>query len=154
MARLHHASSVPADPEQWSEKSKQSVSYHYVREYTDIEYSCWRCKANCVFSAEDQKYTFEVKKASVDQRRLLCESCWSESHKVRAMIADCDSQWASSKATLQQDKLFLEQWLELLVRLEQFVPYKPDTAKKNMLKKLLESPNSSFDPDAQARRST
>jgi hypothetical protein len=137
MATPHRPTSIPAAPEQWSEKSKQSVSYHYKREYTDIEYSCWRCKTSCLFTAQDQKYTFEVKKASIDQRRFLCESCWSESHSIRTMIANCDAQWAALKANLQNDQEFLEQWLGLLIRLEEFVPYKPDTAKKNMLKKFI-----------------
>ncbi|WP_084183255.1 zinc-ribbon domain containing protein [Nevskia soli] len=130
-------SSVPADPGHWSEKSKHSISYHYKREYTDIDYVCWRCKAPSVFTAEDQKYTFEVKKASVDQRRILCGACWSESNKIRALLENCESEWVTSKKRLQRDSDFLKRWLELLVQLEEYVPYKPDIAKKNMLKKLL-----------------
>jgi hypothetical protein len=148
MKKVTPASSVPADPEQWSERSKHSISYHYTREYTDINYNCWRCKAPCVFTAQDQKYTFEVKKASVDQRRIFCESCWSESNQIRAMLDDCASSWAASKKELQHDGAFLTNWLELLVRLEEYVPYKPDTAKKNMLKKLLATPNISSQPTA------
>jgi len=135
--RVTRASSVPADPEQWSEKSKHSISYHYTREYTDVEYVCWRCKAPSVFTAEDQKYTFEVKKASIDQRRILCSACWSESNKIRALLASCESEWATSKKQLQHDSDFLKRWLALLVQLEGYVPYKVDTAKKNMLQKLL-----------------
>lgn len=148
MATPAQATSVPADPELWSDKSKHSISYHYMREYTDIEYSCWRCKAACVFTAQDQKYTFEVRKASIDQRRSLCESCWSESHQVRDMITGCESQWAAAKSTLQHDKEFLGRWLSLLTHLEQFVPYKPDTAKKNMLKSLLALSNPSLQQTA------
>ena len=66
------AKTVAADQEKWSEQSKQTISYHYKQEYTDIEYSCWRCRAACVFTAQDQKYTYEVRKASIDQRRFLC----------------------------------------------------------------------------------
>jgi hypothetical protein len=148
MVTTSHSASLPADPEKWSEKSKQTLSYHYKQEYTDIEYSCWRCKAACVFTAKDQQYTYEVRKANIDQRRSLCESCWSESHHIRNMIALCESEWAASKPRLQQDKDFLQRWLSLLIQLEQFVPYKPDTAKKNMLKKFLEVPN----PSAQERQ--
>lgn len=152
MTTSARAKSIPADPEQWSEASKHSISYHYTKEYTDIEYSCWRCKAACVFTAQDQKYTFEVRKASIDRRRLLCEPCWSESHHVRNMIAGCESEWAASKLTLQHDKEFLERWLSLLTHLEQFVSYKPDTAKKNMLKKLLGVSNPSFHRTASGGR--
>jgi len=90
-----------------------------------------------VFSAQDQKYTFEVKTASVDQRRALCSKCWSESHRIRKALQDCEEMWAASKSTLRADKPFLTRWLDLLTLLEEYVPYKPDTARKNMLGKLL-----------------
>lgn len=128
---------VAADPEQWSEKSKHSYAYHYTREYSDIHYTCWTCRAGSTFTAQDQKYTFEVKKASIDQQRILCAVCWSETHQIRTAITDCDVRWLESKAKLQNDVQFLQQWLGLLFRLEAFVPYKPDIAKKNMLQKLL-----------------
>jgi hypothetical protein len=137
MKKQPRKTSVAADPTQWSEKSKQSVAFHFKRSYTDIEYKCWRCKAECVFTAQDQKYTFEAKKASVDQRRSLCAECWSQSHRVRAELEDCARQWEGGKAELQRNRAFLARWLELLVLLEEYVPYKPDTAKKNMLNKLL-----------------
>jgi hypothetical protein len=137
MSKNHRVSSVPADPTQWSEKSKQSVAFHFRRKYEDISYKCWRCKAECVFTAQDQQYTFEVKKASIDQRRSLCSTCWLESHRIRARLKECEAQWSESKVNLQIDKVFLSNWLDLLIRLEEYVPYKPDTAKKNMLGKLL-----------------
>jgi hypothetical protein len=137
MSKKERASAVPADPSQWCEKSKQSLAFQLWREYTDISYKCWRCGVECVFTAQDQQYTFEVKKASVDQRRSLCSACWSESHRIRVALGECEDQWVASKSSLAVDKAFLNKWLELLVRLEEFVPYKPDTAKKNMLGKLL-----------------
>jgi hypothetical protein len=137
MTKCDRASTVPADPTQWSEKSKQSVAFGFTREYNDIAYRCWHCKAECVFTAQDQKHTFEVKKASIDQRRILCAECWSGSHRIRAALRDCEEQWATAKAKLQADKAFLNRWLELLTALEAYVPYKPDTAKKSMLGKLL-----------------
>lgn len=138
MSKQVRPSSVAADPEQWSEKSKQSVAYGFKREYQDIAYKCWHCKADCVFTAQDQQYTFEVKKASIDQRRNLCATCWTESHRIRAALRDCETQWSEAKSQLQADKAFLGRWSSLLVSLEAYVPYKPDTAKKNMLAKLLE----------------
>jgi Probable zinc-ribbon domain len=134
--------SVASDPEQWSEKSKNSVAYHFKEDYSDIEYLCWRCKAPSVFTAEDQKYTFEVKKASRDQRRILCASCWSEANKIRATLEQYEIDWLASKNQLQRDSDFLRRWLDLLVLLEKYVPYKPNTAKKNMLNKLLNASTS------------
>jgi hypothetical protein len=130
-------STTPADPSLWSEKSKQSYAFNYIREYKDIPYKCWHCQADCLFTALDQKYTFEVKKASIDQRRTLCSQCWSESHRIRNDLQNCEDQWAAAKQILKSDKDFLSHWLQLLTLLEKYVPYKPDTAKKNMLGKLL-----------------
>ncbi len=139
MKQNDRPASVPADPEQWSEKSKQSISYSFTREYTDKSYKCWHCKVECLFTAQDQKYTYEERKASIDQQRLLCAACWSESHRIRNMLLECEEQWAQHKAKLRTDKLFLNHWVKLLVSLEAYVPYKPDKAKKNMLAKLLEN---------------
>jgi hypothetical protein len=127
---------VPADPTQWSEQSKRSVAFEFRREYKDIRYSCWRCQSEAVFSASDQKYTFEVRKANISQQRILCEPCWKESHRVSVELAHYDEQWAASKATLRTDSAFLNRWLELLTLSETYA-FKHDTAKKNMLKKLI-----------------
>jgi hypothetical protein len=129
--------SVPADSTRWSESSKQSVAFGFVHKYEDIAYKCWHCQAHCVFTAQDQKHTFEVKKASIDQRRSLCAECWSESHRLRAELRDCEEQWAAAKGKLKVDRAFLNRWLELLTTLETYVAYKQDTAKKDMLGKLI-----------------
>lgn len=130
--------SVAADPNQWSEQSKQSVAFGFKREYVDEPYKCWRCSAACVFTAQDQKYTFEVKKASIDQRRKFCAACWSESHRLRTAMAERETRWAAERNTLRTDRNFLTEWLELLARWREFEPYKQDVAKINMLRGLLE----------------
>ena len=131
--------SISADPDQWSEQSKHSVAFHFKREYVDEPYKCRRCGAACVFTAEDQKYTFEIKKASIDQRRKFCATCWSESHQVRAAISEYEIRWTDSKKTLMSERGFLTEWLELLMRWKEFEPYKQDIAKINMLRDLLGS---------------
>jgi Probable zinc-ribbon domain len=128
---------APADPTQWSEGSQRSVSFGWTKEYHDIKYSCWRCQRGAVFSAEDQKYTFEVKKAPIDQRRTLCPDCWQSSLTIAKEINGCEERWVSSKASLSKDRAFLSRWLELLVSREEYVAYRPNTAAKNMLQKLL-----------------
>ncbi|MBS0308803.1 MAG: zinc-ribbon domain containing protein, partial [Proteobacteria bacterium] len=59
---------VPADPSKWSESSQQSVSAAWTTEYTSLRYKCWRCGESSVFSAEEQRYTYEVKKANINQQ--------------------------------------------------------------------------------------
>jgi hypothetical protein len=129
--------SVPADPSKWSEKSQRSVSAGWTKEYKNIPYNCWHCSAKSVFSAQDQKYTFEEKKAPIDQHRLLCRSCWDESHRIAARLKDFEAKWAEQKQSLSKDAAFAASWLETLELQERYVPYRHDIARKNMLRKLL-----------------
>jgi hypothetical protein len=128
---------VPADPSQWCEKSQRHMSFEWVKAYYDINYLCWRCEKSAVFTAADQKYTYEVKKAPIDQRRILCQDCWKQSEKIANDIRACETEWAQKKDSLRNDQGFLSRWLDLLVSREAYVPNKPNTATKNMLKKLL-----------------
>jgi Probable zinc-ribbon domain len=131
------SSSVPADPSQWSEASQRSVSANWTKEYTSYRYNCWRCRESAVFTATDQKYTYEVKKADINQQRLLCGPCWRRSNEIKSQLRLNEETWSASKHAKTRDREFLEAWLALLEELEQYVPYRPDTAKKNMLTKLL-----------------
>ncbi len=135
--KLVHQTLITADPDQWSAQSKRSVSFHFKREYVDEPYACRRCGASCVFTALDQKYTFEVKKASIDQRRKFCAACWTESHQMRAAMVEREERWAAEKASLQTDSEFLAEWLDLLMRWKEFAPYREDVARINMLRGLL-----------------
>jgi hypothetical protein len=132
-----HVAAAPADPNQWSEQSKRSAAYHFKYRYVDAPYKCWRCGAACLFTAQDQKYTFEVKKASIHRRRTFCSACWSESHRLRAALSEHDARWVFDKSNLRSDNKFLTEWLELLACWQAFAPYKQDIAKINMLRKLL-----------------
>jgi hypothetical protein len=137
MKQLDRPKSLPADPGQWSAQSKQSIGYYFIREYKDKPYKCSHCQVECVFTAQDQKYTYEVKKSSINQQRSLCSACWSETHRIRKILIECEERWARDKSKLQSDKEFLTHWSELLVALEAYTPHKKDTARKNMLAKLL-----------------
>ena len=128
---------VPADPSKWSEGSQRSVSSAWVTEYTSFRYNCWRCRASSVFTAADQKYTYEVKKADINQQRVLCEACWKRSNAIAAELARCEALWATEKVRLRTDRAFLESWAKLLEERDEYVAYRADVAKKNMLAKLL-----------------
>ncbi|WP_162932204.1 hypothetical protein [Solimonas sp. K1W22B-7] len=115
---------MKADPTQWSKQSQRSVAAGWTKEYTDIAYACWRCRKQDVFSAEDQ-------------HRTLCGQCWQEANDIRRSIEFSQRQWASAKSALRGDNVFLSGRLNLLVELEAYMPYKTDSAKKNMLLKLI-----------------
>jgi hypothetical protein len=137
MSKKSPPGTVAADPSQWSEQSQRCVSAAWTTEYVDIHYNCWHCQAKAVFPAEAQKYTFEEEKAPIDQRRILCEQCWSESHRIAAKLKEFDAKWAEQKHALRTNKEFVAGWLETLELQERYVPYRHDVARKNMLHKLL-----------------
>ena len=78
-----------------------------------------------------------MKKAPIDQRRILCESCWHRSLAIKQQLEAQAQRWAREELQLTKDKHFLEEWLQLLEEQDKYVPYRHDTAKKNMLRKLL-----------------
>lgn len=137
MPKKSPPSAVAADPSKWSEKSQRSVSADWTVEYKDITYNCWHCQAESIFSAQDQKYTFEEKKAPIDRRRLLCKLCWAESHRIAAKLKDFEASWAEQKQSLRGNKDFAASWLETLELQASYVPYRHDVARKNMLRKVL-----------------
>lgn len=137
MIKRTRPNGVPADPQQWSKESKQSVAFSLRREYVDISYHCRHCNALSVWTAQEQKDRFEVKKAYIFEHRTLCAACWVDSHRIHASLLECDEKWSVSKPTLRTDKLFLSRWLEQLLALEKYRSHKPDTAKKKMLSKLI-----------------
>ncbi|WP_369820779.1 zinc-ribbon domain containing protein [Rhizobacter sp. Root1221] len=128
---------VPADPSKWSESSQRSVSAGWVTEYTSFRYSCWRCRASSIFTAADQQYTYEGKKADINQQRALCETCWKRCNAIAAELLRCEASWSTAKSTLRADRAFLENWAKLLEERDEYVAYRADVAKKNMLAKLL-----------------
>jgi len=137
MQKKAPVSTVPANPANWSPQSQRSVSAEWTKEYTSFHYNCWRCRTSALFSAEDQRYTYEVKKAPIDQNRILCQDCWRRSNQIAAGLSKAEQEWAESKQSLQLDKVFLDRWARLLDERDQYVPYRTDTAKKNMLARLL-----------------
>lgn len=130
---------IKAEPTQWCESSKQSVAFqfNFITYYEAIEYNCRYCGKAAIFSAEEQKYTYEVKKSPIDQRRVLCPVCFENFAKLKNSITSMQSQWAESKNVLKSDTVFLSNWLNSLLEYEKYKPYKGNTAIKNMLKKLL-----------------
>jgi hypothetical protein len=56
-----------------------------------------RCVSGCsrrsVFTASDQKYTYEVRKATINRQRILCEPCWKESNHISVELAHLNRTW-------------------------------------------------------------
>jgi hypothetical protein len=128
---------APADPSLWNESDQGAVQATFTREYRDAGFQCRHCRAACVFTADDQKLHYEVKKAPINQQRVLCQACWTASHGFAAAIGACQAQWAGAKQSLARDAGFLQGWLALLVASEKY-GRRPNGATSNMLRKLME----------------
>jgi hypothetical protein len=106
---------VPCDPECLSDDSKRSVAHRFSLEpYQDKAYLCWRCNAPDVFTAAEQKHTFEVRKANIWQRRVLCRACHSEWVKLEQEARECRQRWSAEREALRHDLEFLRRWLVVL----------------------------------------
>ena len=125
---------IPADPANWSEKSQGSVGAYFIKEYEDKHYTCYKCKQNSIFTAREQKYTYEVKKAPIEQDRVLCTNCLKESHILKHKITECEARWKEARSTLEADYTFLTYWLGLLTAHAEYIRI-PNTAAINMLNK-------------------
>ena len=108
---------VPSDPECWSDDSKQSVANLFpLRPYIDNAYLCWRsgCRASDVFTAAEQKHTFEVQKANISQQRVLCRGCHREWVGLDREARACRQRWATERHAQRRDPEFLRRWLIVL----------------------------------------
>ena len=101
--------------EKWSESSKRSYVYYSAgTEYGDIVYTCEKCSAQAVFTGEQQKESYEVKKNYIWQQRRLCGSCNAELYRLKVKNLACQASWAQDKARLQKDVQFMAEWLAVI----------------------------------------
>ena len=140
---------VPSNPECWSDESKQSVAYLFTPQpYRDKAFLCWRCRNPDVFTAAEQKHTFEVRNANISQQRVLCRVCHREWVKLDRESRLCRQRWASEHHTLRRDAAFLRRWLVVLESLPGYNGVR-DEANMVMLRRLvaeqrLVAPGTSF----------
>ncbi len=129
---------VKADVSQWSAASKRSVIAEYKKYYEDEVYDCLSCgKKQCVYSALDQKHDFEVRKRHIWATRTLCSDCWMVLAETRSRLLEFERRWVSERGTLERNADFLNEWRDLLER-DAKLRRRPDTARLNMVGKLLE----------------
>jgi Probable zinc-ribbon domain len=139
MKRPSRPTSVSSNRELWSEESKRSYSYQSsIAEYKDYHYECMHCKQPSIFTAQDQKKTYEVRKAYIWQRRTLCSECFRARVETERDLEARAASWKADRQSLSSDKQFLLQWLAAL---EKHVSLggRADTGNMNMLQKLLAS---------------
>ena len=114
---------LPSDPESWSDQCKRSVAYTHglgPARYTDETYLCRRCQAPDVFTAAEQKHTFEVRKANISQVRRLCKACHRERVALDREARACQARWSAERASLRHNTAFLRRWLVVLETLPKY----------------------------------
>ena len=130
---------IPCNPECWSEQSKKSVAY-----------ICWRrsaCGAPDVFTAAEQKHTFEVRKVNISQERVLCSACHREWVALEWEAHACRERWASNGASLRHDPAFLRRWLVVLEAMPRYNGVR-DEANIVMLRRLVVPEQRHAEPSA------
>ena len=131
--------SVRVKKELWSEKSKAGLDYAFAGQfYEDQRFTCRACGKPSVFTAEQQKYTYEVKKAYTWEQHVLCQACFSRRNKLEAKSADFAALWKKNKKGLKDDRAALRRWKEVLESLPRYgVP--EDKARIRMITTLLDN---------------
>ncbi|HVK10935.1 MAG TPA: zinc-ribbon domain containing protein, partial [Gemmataceae bacterium] len=88
-----------------------------------------------VFTAAEQKHTFEVRKVHIDQQRVLCRACHREWVALEREARDCRRRWSAERPALAGDPEFLRRWLVVLQALPGYNGSR-DEAKIVMLRRL------------------
>ena len=131
---------VPSDPECWSGECKRSPDYTFApKSYRDKAYLCWRCRQPDVFTAAEQKHTYEQLKANLWQSRSLCAACHQERVGLEREARECRLRWAADRAALRRDHDFLLHWLVVLEALPRYGGAR-DSAHIVMLRRLVAAP--------------
>jgi hypothetical protein len=68
----------------------------------------------CVFSPEQQKLAYEVRKKFVWWIPSLCLQCADELASLTARERELQTRWNASRQCLAGDREFLEEWLALV----------------------------------------
>lgn len=83
-----------------------------------------------VFTAVEQKHTFEVRKTNLSQRRVLCRACHRIWVELDREVRECRRRWAAAGAALRDDPAFLRRWLTVM---EQLVEYNGSHDEANLV---------------------
>ena len=112
--------------------------------YEDKSYVCRACGQASVFTAEQQKYAYEVKKALIYQERVLCESCFGERKRLEVASNDFLASWSENRGALKANGSALRRWKEILELLPKYGA-RQETARIKMLTRLIEdAPDKAF----------
>ncbi|MFA7174661.1 MAG: zinc-ribbon domain containing protein [Kiritimatiellia bacterium] len=128
---------IPINKELWSEKSRTGLDYVFAEEfYEDKPFQCRACGASSVFTAEQQKYTYEEKKAYTWEEHVLCSDCFKVRNQLSAESLAFLAVWVRDKRAAMANLQGVCRWKEILELLPRYGVRK-DTARIRMLSKVL-----------------
>lgn len=120
----------------WSEASRRGYACVGVpSKYHDIHFKCASCRRDEVFTAAEQRNTYEVKKAYIWQRRKLCQMCFGTRIKLERELKQLQQRWMTESKLIEREPQTLERWLWLLRQLPRY-GIRENTAQIAMLTRL------------------
>jgi hypothetical protein len=133
---------VEINKENWSEESKRSYSYDSpISCYQDENYKCYKCGESSVFTAEEQKYSYEVKKNYIWKKRVLCQNCFSEYEALTKKICEFENAWGCEPVAGKGKALYLQEWLSALNEVPSFGKPKNEAVAIMISKRIEKIPN-------------
>ena len=127
--------SVRINKDAWSEESKESLSYEFAKKYYEnINYSCRKCKKNTIYSAEEQKRTYEILKCYIEKQRVLCGECYKKYNILVKKIKEYESLWAKETINSKKNATYLKKWLSAINEMSSYGKSKNEAMANNLLK--------------------
>jgi hypothetical protein len=127
---------VPVDVGQWSDAARRRLGYLPAPAfYEDRVFACRSCQCEAVFTAEQQKFEFEVNQAHYRRQRIFCPSCFARRCELQSFNDHFASLWNAREEGSRTDVPGLLMWLDVLTELPQY-GLRRDTARIRMLERL------------------
>jgi hypothetical protein len=109
--------SVLIERAQWSKSSQRSCGGHYdskATSYENISYLCVKCKNKSIFSAEAQKFSYEVKKQFIRRIPVLCQNCEYQLNTLLSTEREFQKSWNVNRKEMKLNIVFLKNWLNTI----------------------------------------
>jgi hypothetical protein len=100
-----------------SKWQKPSYLGHYdvnAAYYEGLRTSCRKCGVSFVFSAQAQKYAFEIEQRYPGWLPTLCPTCYREWEALEQKILKYEHFWEENRTVLALGREFLGKWLVML----------------------------------------
>jgi hypothetical protein len=131
---------VAVDVSKWSDASRRLLAFRSTpKVYEDLPYRCRSCGREDVFTAEQQKHAYEIKKNLWPlQQHVLCSLCFSDWQKLLSEAEALKQLWEADSSRLKGDIAALERWLAVLKLLPKYGT-RIDGARVRMLEGLIKN---------------